>query len=144
VTVIAFDGKTLAADKQSTSSGMISRVTKIQRIRGHLVGGSGDAPAVNEHKDWFERGADPKEFPASLRADTFPSFLLVVTPDGRLLTYENGPFPIQLEDKHYAIGSGRDYALAAMHLGRTAVEAVQVAIDLCDGCGCGIDTLELA
>lgn len=41
----------------------------------------------------------------------------------------------------HAIGTGRDYARAAMHLGRNAVEAVQVAILFDENCGNGVDTL---
>ena len=34
-------------------------------------------------------------------------------------------------DKYAAIGAGQDYSLAALHLGHSAKEAVEVACDLC-------------
>jgi ATP-dependent protease HslVU (ClpYQ) peptidase subunit len=40
-----------------------------------------------------------------------------------------------------AIGSGRNYAMAAMYLGKTAAEAVAVAAALDSSVGCGITTL---
>ena len=48
---------------------------------------------------------------------------------------------IVYEDKFIAFGAGRDYALTAMFLGKSAIEAVQVAIQLDTSCGMGIDTL---
>jgi hypothetical protein len=42
MTVIVWDGKTLAADKQATQADLKRKVTKIHRLRGHLVGVSGD------------------------------------------------------------------------------------------------------
>lgn len=143
MTVIAWDGRTLAADKQSVSSGLCSLVTKVHRIRNHLVGGSGEAPHVREHIEWFRRGADPSDFPTKIRDEKCPSFLLVITPDRKVLAYEDGPYPVEIESQHYAIGSGRDFAMAAMHLGFDAVRAVEVASALSNGCGGGVDVLEI-
>jgi hypothetical protein len=144
MTCIAWDGRTLAADRLSVSSGLKAEVTKVRRIGGCLVGGSGDAPLTREYMDWFARGADPTNFPASLRDEKCPSFLLVVTPDRKVFAYENCPFPLEIESPHYALGSGRDFAMAAMHLGHDARKAVEVAIALNNGCGGGIDSMELA
>ena len=41
------------------------------------------------------------------------------------------------------MGHGRDFTLAAMHLGHDARTAVEVACALDAFCGCGIDTLTL-
>ena len=62
----------------------------------------------------------------------------------KCLRYEQTPNPFVVEDKQWAIGSGRDYAIAAMHLGRTAAEAVAVACLFDVSCGMGIDTMEPA
>jgi len=63
--------------------------------------------------------------------------------EGRILLYGSGPNPELVEDKVYAGGCGRDYALAAMHLGHDARKAVEVACALDVHCGLGIDALEL-
>jgi hypothetical protein len=42
-----------------------------------------------------------------------------------------------------ACGSGRDMALMAMHLGKSAFEAVRLTCELSVDCGNGIDVLEL-
>ena len=69
--------------------------------------------------------------------------MLVVLPDRSLHKFESTPHPLRFPPQNFAIGSGRDFALAAMHLGKTAVEAVEVACHFDSGCGNGIDTLTL-
>ena len=50
--------------------------------------------------------------------------------------------PIKVKD-WYAIGSGFEYAEAALYLGRDTKTAVDVANELCYGCGGNIETFEL-
>ena len=57
--------------------------------------------------------------------------------------YERSPYPVRFEGDHFAAGCGRDFAMAAMHLGKSAREAVEVAMALDNCCGNGIDTLSL-
>lgn len=143
MTVIAFDGKTLAADKQASFGGLLRTVTKIHRIGSLLVGGSGEVAFIGNMLEWIRNGRDPATFPASQRDKDDWQPIMVVEPDGCMLIYERSPHPVRWQDRFGAIGSGRDYAMAAMHLGRSAAEAVGVACALDAGCGNGIDTLEL-
>lgn len=137
MTVIAWDGKTLAADRRATSCGLARTVRKIERYKGFLLGMSGDHAVAAEMLKWFTCGGD---FPAKAREDV--ATLLVVDHSGvRLFT--TGPEPMVVLDPHMAIGSGRDYALMAMHLGKSAREAVELACLFDVDCGNGVDTLEL-
>ena len=68
--------------------------------------------------------------------------MLVVRKDGPLHQYETTPWPLVLHNKQWAIGSGRDFAMAAMYLGKTARAAVELATVLC--CACGNRGPELA
>lgn len=145
MTVIVWDGKTLAADKRACYDGMINTVTKIHRItgRGVLVGGSGDAAFVNAMIAWVRNGRVLDQFPAEQKSkDDWCSFL-VIEQDGTISLYERSPYPVLYEQTLFAIGSGREYARAALHLGCTSAEAVGVACCLDSGCGNGIDTLTL-
>lgn len=142
MTVIAFDGRTLAADRLADCNGARRTVTKIQRIDGALIGGAGNMGRVFAMVEWFRRGAVPADFPSGA-ADNNWAVLLVVK-DGRAVTYEQSPWPLEFKDRQIAIGSGRDFAMAAMHLGQDARGAVEVAIDLCPSCGGGVDVLEVA
>lgn len=142
MTVIAWDGRTLAADKRCCSAGMIRTVTKIHRIGDVLVGGSGDLCFVLQMHQWIRDGRKPENFPSAQRDKDDWQPVLIVETDGTPSIYDRTPYPVRYEDHFCAIGSGREYAMAAMHLGKSAREAVEVAIALDAGCGNGIDVLE--
>lgn len=139
MTVIAWDGTTLAADKRTTLANLPHTTTKIIRApNGALVGVSGDSGMCRTLRNWYSEGA----------AETYPDKdskcdMVVILPGPCVLLYQGGPHPIEIEDACYAMGSGRDYALMAMHLGRDAREAVALTSAFDVNCGNGIDTLTL-
>lgn len=142
MTVIAWDGKTLAADKRCVNNGYSGGVvTKIHRWSGGLCAFSGDLDVGVQMVEWLQNGAKREDYP-KLQADNLACFMVIYN-DGRVARYERVPVPMFFEAEQQAMGSGRDYALAAMHLGHGAVRAVEVACTLDSGCGNGIDTLEL-
>lgn len=118
MTTIAFDGKTLAGDTQTSM--YRGAATKVHRLTdGRLYGACGqlqDAIAVLE---WLEGyGEKPKV------EDGFHAILIK---DGECFTLENKLVKVGHGRKIFAVGSGRDFAMAAMHLGKSAREAVLVA-----------------
>lgn len=144
MTVIAWDGKTLAADKQGGNEWTkYGTTTKIRRIRGHLVGCAGTSSLARAMLAWFEAGAVEADFPEAQSDTDKACTVLVITPDGRCTVYQSTPQPIEYENSYYAIGSGQDAAAAVMELGHDARTAVEIASRVCVGCGNGIDTLEL-
>lgn len=145
MTVIAWDGNTLAADKQSSNAGYNGgTVTKIHRWDGGLCGFAGDLDVGVQMVEWLRSGALPENYPRlqSLESGNSANFL-VIHNDGRIARYERTPVPMWFENPMQAMGGGRDYALAAMYLGGSARQAVEVAIALDTGCGNGIDELML-
>ena len=140
MTVIAWDGKTLAADKRASSDGLILTVTKIRRVKGLLVGVAGNMSSGVAMMNWL--AGRRKTFPTCQSSQEDWAQVLVI--DGtRILTFEQTPIPVEFEDRFFAIGSGRAYALAAMHCGRSAREAIEIACQYDNGCGNGVDTLTL-
>lgn len=134
----------MAADRMSCEGNTkYGRMTKIFRSRGHLLGFSGAADVAMLLLRWWERGALEEEWPDPHGDDGLEASMLVVTPGGRILTYERFPFPLSLESEFTAIGSGRDFALAALHLGHDPVKAIEVATELDSFTGGGIDVLSL-
>jgi len=142
MTVIAWDGKVLAADKQGTNFGCAYAVTKIHRVPGGLVAFSGSGSHAAALLKWFEAGRQVGAYPLGTEENGAGS--MFITSDRKIFIYAyNGPHPEVIEEKFFARGAGRDYALAAMHLGKSAREAVEVACFFDTSCGKGIDALEL-
>lgn len=142
MTVIAWDGTTLAADKRATGGAMASTVTKIHRLPDGLVAFSGGGAHASELLNWFYGARNPDTYPR--RNDDDGAGSLMVNLDGVVFMYSSGsPFPERIEDPFFARGSGRDYAMAAMHLGCDARRAVEVACAFDVYCGNGIDTMRL-
>jgi hypothetical protein len=144
MTCVAWDGRMLAADKRACNSTAHSTTTKIHRLPdGSVCGLAGDSAYCRQMVAWLMAGERVEEFPATQRnRETFASTLLL-RPNGEIWKYEDTPHPHRIEDRFHAIGSGRDYALAAMHLGCDARRAVEVACCFDPGCGNGIDVLVL-
>mgnify|MGYP005614956251 FL=1 len=147
MSVIVWDGKTLAADRRISSASGVSTTTKVfRRVDGSaLVGWVGDAGAANELLAWLYAGADPEKFPPKQREDSAAKLIVITGPTGIRL-YEGTPYPVLIEVDKFAEGSGAQYALAAMECGKTAVEAVEIASKLDPSCGNGItfETLGLS
>ncbi|MBT2300371.1 hypothetical protein J7E70_07825 [Variovorax paradoxus] len=141
MTVIAWDGRLLAADKRTSFGGLHATTQKLHRVGERFVGCAGNTAQIQEMLVWLEKG-DPEKFPATQRS-TADCVSMLVIDNGRILQYENTPYPMVIENGFWAIGSGRDFAMAAMHLGKTAEEAVEVACHLDATCGNGIDVLEI-
>lgn len=141
MTVIAWDGVTLAADRRATSGGGIARsVTKIQKHGDVLLGVTGNFDLAMEMREWFKAGASPAEFPAKAREG---DATLIVIRRGSIETFNSGPYPMPIESEKAAWGSGRDYAEATMYLGGSAEQGVMVASHFQTDCGNGFDTLIL-
>ena len=56
MTCIAWDGKTLAADKRAIYGGTITTLTKIRRIGDLMVGGSGESSFIGAMVEWVKNG----------------------------------------------------------------------------------------
>lgn len=143
MTVIAWDGTTLAADKRATGpGGKVSATTKISTAPGgQLLAMIGHGPTALELRAWWLDGADPERFPSAARADN--ADLLVIDHAG-VRSYCAGPHPMTIEGRHVVAGSGGDLARGVLHMGGTAVEAVQAACLYRGDCGDGVDVLTLA
>lgn len=141
MTVIAFDGKMVAADKRATSPGVMRTVTKIFRNGpDEIVCVSASGTGISFARAFIADGRPIKEFPTDV--NDMPPCFAVVQRDGTVLSYDGSPYPTVIESGgRYANGAGREYALAAMYLGCDARRAVEIANTLSPDCGGGIDVL---
>jgi hypothetical protein len=139
MSVVIWDGTTLAADKRATNAGTTYRTTKIFRQGDTLVGITGHFGHGHAVLAWLARGRDPTTYPEAEPADR--CYCLVVHRDGRLERFEGSPYPLVVEERVHALGSARDFALMAVHLGYDARRAVELTCELSVDCGDGMDVL---
>ena len=127
MTTVAYDGIIMAADTQTTDGyGLKGGYTKLHAGRCWIAGFSGQTGLAKRFI--LEHGDDkPHQLLSTVFNDVYKddlSVLLVAGEKPYILT--QGVF-IEVDSKQHAIGSGRDYALMAMRLGKTAEEAVRLA-----------------
>lgn len=140
MTTIAYRDRVLASDGQVSWGDRIDNynLKKVRKINGCLVGGAGRLASVLQFFDWFQEWSDAQQVqgdaphvkvfvPEGINDEDFIG--LVIFADEIAFMYEGGKKSYQLElNGYFAIGSGSDYALAAMDSGASAEEAVAVAI----------------
>lgn len=141
MSVIVWDGKTLAADRLCLMGERKYTGRKIHRLdNGDLCAWSGTHTKGIELMAWYKEGAKRDLFPTA--SDEEFTRLIVVSGQ-RVYAYENSPFRIELLDAYHAWGSGCEFALGAMKMGASAVKAVEIASELCSSCGLGVDAFEI-
>lgn len=141
MTVIAWDGKTLAADRQSTCGEIRLIKTKLRRLDNGLVAATaGDSDSGLVLLEWLENGSDPDKWPAF--QNTADWVILIVWKNGKVYAYNQRCVPMLVEDPYMAWGSGSAFALGALAMGATAAQAVEAANKHCTSCGFGFDSVE--
>ena len=97
--------------------------------KGFIYGGCGRFADVVAVRTWLESGGEKPKVD-----DTFHAML--IDAQGKCCMIDNSLVLMAAEDHpHMAVGSGREYAMAAMHLGCDAKRAVQVAMVFDTGTG---------
>ena len=139
MSVIAWDGKTLAADRQATRGGTMTTSVKIFKVDDRLFGLIGPHASSVRLYNWILSGMNPISFPKDLETDSDIPIVYVLTRVGHAAKFEDSPYPIIIKDEFWADGSGGDLALGAMAMGATAEEAIRVASKYNIYCGCGVD-----
>lgn len=138
MTTIAWDGTTLAADKQITWGGTPIVTTKLHRARsteGHRVifGCAGKSFEIQAFVDWLKGF---RNMPVLTEID-----FLCVDASGQVWCANQALQWLPVHSKQWAIGSGADYALGAMAAGVNAVQAIKIASRLDVDTGLGVNSL---
>ena len=134
MTTVAYDGKSMVADMLASDTwGMKEKAIKIWENPQLLIGAAGEGGAIQRWlmtltnvttlADLLTAGYAPYA-----RDSNDPAILLVCRQQNLIYRHAGGSF-MPTARKFHAVGSGRDYALAAMHLGLSAREAVGVAME---------------
>ena len=144
MTTIAFDGKQLAADSQSSFGGDVyykeqGEEKKYHKVNGYIVCTAGDAHDQVRLRQWAKTDFDDKKVPKFTSGNERIVFKkngkpYVVADDGVMDTI-HVPF---------AIGSGKCEAMGAMLAGANAKKAVQIAAKLDRGTGGSVRTMTVS
>ena len=123
------DGKLhLCADTLVTQgSARVGYTSKIFRIGNGLAAISGELSACHDALAWVRRGAKAKARPVWADAVAFEVLWVRSLLDIQVIDHTFHLMPVGVP---YTAGSGSEYAMAALRLGKTAREAVALAIEL--------------
>jgi ATP-dependent protease HslVU (ClpYQ) peptidase subunit len=121
----------LAGDTQATRDDIRYRIeTKVWRLSSKdgpvLLGVCGNYGHALRVKEWIEGGGLDDAKPSIPDGELGISIVVI---EGHAFTLETGLVHAPIRQPFFAIGSGAPYALAAMHCGKTAREAAEIACE---------------
>lgn len=136
MTTIAWKDGVLACDSQATDMGTRSRAkSKLVLTDDYAYAVTGSLAFGLDFVRRLESGEEDPELKKAtvVRMDRRTGQIVVFDPPG---------YPIPVEDKLFATGSGGDLALGAMAAGASAEEAVRIAIAWDADSGFGVQVVE--
>lgn len=142
MTVIVVRDGVIASDSQGGGGqgGLKVKMRKLVRQGDVAIGWSGNYCDGKAFAEWYFAGADLEKIPARHNRDADRNavdFTALVLHSAGWEYWFEWMVPETSQDilePFYAIGSGTQAAMAAMHMGASAVEAVEVACTVVDGC----------
>jgi hypothetical protein len=143
MTTIAYDGRYLAADRREICSGLVRSMTKIFVFDSVVYAACGQIPDVLRIVEWLNSGYEVKERPTLQEGGGWG---LVIRKGATRTVHQiqgNTPVLHRLTERFCADGSGRDFALAAMALGKSARDAVELASLFDASTGGGVDVFDV-
>lgn len=139
MTVIAWDGRTIACDSQANDNGVKVHTVKLVRIKSAWTAVSGSIRMGIAMRHWL--ASDGAEFPEVGERDE-GTRLIVFSPEV-VNVYEGVKYPSEYTDKIMAWGCGSHIAIGAMGHGADAVEAVRIACKYEVDCGGDVLSAEI-
>lgn len=134
MTIIAYRNGIMAADTGVfAGSTVVGKSVKVVRaLDGTLYGACGYSGDAAEFRKWVRDGA-VKPMPKIRKTSESESAIHVVKafPNGSVEFISSFGANDFFDTRYYASGSGEDYALGALFMGATAVEAVRATIAHC-------------
>lgn len=102
---------------------------KVWIAKGCAWGGAGPTGPLAQFKLWTQGKAKRPEFKKKEDEDEEPSKMeiLQLHPTNGIFLWINADLPEKVEEAFYAIGSGGAYAVGAMSMGATPLQAMEIA-----------------
>lgn len=141
MTTIAWDGRTLAADKGSWSGGFHQAVRKVHRVtapdgRRFLVAMAGDSVFATLVLRWMRGGDHPG---TCLDDNKDRDVMVVVDERRRVWRLSSRLVYVPYEGKVHAHGAGQEIALGALMAGADSIKAVKITMVCSDYAARGVD-----
>lgn len=135
MTTIAFKDGVMASDSRgvSVAIGITASCKKIytilvgKRKKPHLVGFAGDASSSMMFLEWF-RTRDDLRTRILTHCGGDRGFHALIWDGKRLFDADELCMVEEVNDEYYAVGSGACHAITALDCGKSAVEAVRMAM----------------
>lgn len=144
MTTIAVDiaKKQVASDSRCTSGSKKFSVKKIYVMDdGTIIAFSGYLLSAQRFVAWYQAGADKANPPDLIEGAK--EFEAITVNDQGVFTWDENLESVEIiNDPFYCTGSGEQYALAALHLGKSVKEAIELAIELDAGSGGKVNLYE--
>jgi hypothetical protein len=110
--------KEIAADSMCSGEGGYYSVCKLRHWKDGVAGAAGDWVQILKFFNSIENGGD---------LDSYCDVECMELRAEGIYVYESTLIPARIKEPFYAIGTGSAYAIAAMHLGKSPREAVEIA-----------------
>lgn len=132
MTTVAFRDGVMASDSRGVDSSV--GIVKLQKLfrkkmkgKEHIIGVAGHWEAALLFVDWYgTNDTSLADRIGKLPADS--SFDIMIWTGKKLLTSDAMMRLTEWNEDYYAIGSGGAYAITAMDCGKTAAQAIQMAM----------------
>jgi hypothetical protein len=111
----------IAADTMVSGEDSYYSVSKLRRGKNSIYGACGDWDKVLKAYQLIE--SNSTEWESDLDVS-----ILELRPDG-LWVYESTIIPVRLKNDYWAVGTGANFAIAAMRLGNSPATAVAIAAE---------------
>lgn len=106
MTIVVYDGKHIAADKQLHNGFVKSSINKLWHCGDSVYGFAGSLSAVGAFKHWVRSGKDVDNFPSVVDIDRgIELYVIEVKKDGTCWLYENCQYPTLVADYPVVIGA---------------------------------------
>ena len=138
MSVIIWDGSSLAVDTRAVGDGTQTKALKSCRISNTMVAAVvGRLDHSYELFEWLKNGAKKDDWPAFQRGDNWSSLVVMTASDHQVncYSYETTPYPIPIHGEFEAWGSGREVAIGFMAARKDALAAIQAVCKHVPTCG---------
>lgn len=134
---VSLDSMEMAADSRCSGDDGSYNVEKIRKGKDCYYAGAGDWEKLLRFYNALENLKEGAELDSEMDVE-----VIELREDG-IYVYEGVLIPSKLKNRFFAVGTGANYAIAAMHMGANPEEAVKIAAVYDPATGGPIDVVRL-